>query len=238
MNQERMVRMFSQIQRWTHFHMIHFMLAFIITGLPLASPKFGFIAKALGTPIAFTAKTLGVSPFEQTMSAYAIGIQACRVLHRITALLALAVLIPFFVVEFFRSKEWQIWPEEWSFSAFANGIKSALSWYLLKKPQRFGKYDPAQKFYTWAAGIGFLLMYISGFVLWFRDYFTEGAWHAAHMIHSIVFYLALIFLIMHVVFATLIPEHAPGIEAMFAHGYAPEDWVKEHHPLWYEKIKG
>ena len=43
-NGETNIIAFNGLQRWFHKHIIHFMVIFIITGLPIFSTKFSFLA--------------------------------------------------------------------------------------------------------------------------------------------------------------------------------------------------
>lgn len=225
------VEAFSENQIWAHKHLIHFMLAFIITGLPQISQDwFGWIAVLLGEPLTFL--------FGGTYDAYSLGIQIARWIHRLSAVGLTLVIIPFVIKELANIRKWEIWPECWSLKCLSDGIKQLNDYYLRKKHVEFGKYNVGQKFWTWLAAITLFFMGVSGFIMWFRGYFSADVWRLAHIIHDVGFYIFMIMLPIHVYLALLIPEHRPMVGAMFRTGKLPVDFVKEHHPKWFKKITG
>jgi len=227
---EKFVRAFTEAQIWVHKHLIHFTAAFLLTGLPLISGDwFGWIATALGYPLS--------NLFGNAYSAYSLGLQIARWIHRLSALGLATVIVPYGVLQLFRIRQWEIWPECWSLSCLTRGIGELIDYYVRKKRPNFGKYNVGQKLWTWAAAIGVIWMYATGLVLWFRDSFSPATWELAHTLHDIGFFLAVIGLAVHVYLATMIPEHRPMLDAMFRTGTLPEEFVKEHHPKWYEKLK-
>ena len=44
------VQAFSQMQMWYHKHIIHIMIFFVLTGLPIFSEQFRFLAYIFGVP--------------------------------------------------------------------------------------------------------------------------------------------------------------------------------------------
>ena len=223
------VEAFSETQIWFHKHLIHFMLAFIITGLPqIQKDWFGWIAILLGEPLNMV---LG-----GTYDAYSLGIQIARWIHRLSAVGLTLVLIPFVVRELANFKKWEIWPECWSLKCFNDGVKQLIDYYLHKKHVEIGKYNLGQKFWTWLAAITLFFMGLSGFIMWFRGYFSADVWRIAHLIHDIGFYIFMIMLPVHAYLAVALPEHRPMVGAMFRTGTLPLEFVKEHHPKWYKKL--
>ncbi len=228
---EGMIRAFKESQMWVHMHLIHFVAAFIVSGLPLISRDwFGWIASAVGYPIS---EVLGGS-----YAPYSMGIQILRWIHRISAFGLALVLVPYILLEIFRITSWESWPECWSLGCLSRGIRELIDYYVHKRRVEFGKYNLGQKLWIWLAALGLIWMYSTGIVLWFRDWFDPGLWSLAHELHDIGFFLAVILLAVHVYLATMIPEHRPMLDAMFRTGYLPEEFVRDHHPRWYRKLKG
>ncbi len=227
---ERQLRVFSELQIWVHKHLIHFTAAFLLTGLILVGGEtFRVLGEILGYPIA--------EIFAPEYDAYSAGVQVARWIHRLSALGLAFVLVPFFFVEIFRAAKWESWPECWSLECFKQGLRNMIDYYLGRGHPEFGKYNLGQKCWIWVASIGMVIMYITGIIMWFRDSFSVTVWEYAHLIHVIGFYLSIIFLAVHVYLATMIPEHRPMVTAMFRTGTVPEEFVKEHHPRWYEKVR-
>lgn len=78
---------------------------------------------------------------------------------------------------------------------------------------------------------------VSGFVLWFRSYFSQEMVEAMRMTHDVSFIVIVVTLVFHVYFA-LFPPNRYGLDAMFGNGLMDEKTVRDHHDLWYDKIKG
>ena len=87
---EKRVQLFTSMQVWYHKHIIHFMMFFIITGLPLVSDYFSWIAYMVGIPF-----SLGAASSLTSSDVLATGVQICRIIHRISAVLWLLISIPF-----------------------------------------------------------------------------------------------------------------------------------------------
>ncbi len=235
----REIKVFSELEIWAHKHAIHFAAALIITGLiisaqKLPSPLSGFfewLAYALGTPASKAAALMGTSPLEQGYDAYSLGVQVARVVHRLAGIGLAAVGIAWLLGELPRARKWQIWPE----GGLGEAIKNLIDYYIGKKEPRFGKYNLGQKLWILGVVVGFTLLFISGVIMWFRDSFSPSTWELAHTIHVWLAWLGIAGLIVHVYLAIGLPEHRPMIRAMFRTGTLPEDFVRKHHPLYYEK---
>jgi len=225
----REVEAMSESQIWFHKHLIHFMAAFIATGLPQIWPEqFGWIALILGYPLNVV---VGGDP-------YSVGIAVARWIHRLAAVGLVATMIPFAVKQLADIGKWEIWPECWSPSCFARGVRNLVDYYVHKRHVEVGKYNLGQKLWTWIAAITLVAMGWSGMVLWFRDSFDPSLWALAHTVHDIGFFIFMIMLPVHIYLAAVIPEHRPMVEAMFRTGKLPLEYVKKHHPKWYRKIVG
>ncbi len=224
----RQVRAFTHFQRFYHRHLIYLMFFFILSGLPLISESFHWIAYVFSFPFNFLS--------EGNADMLAIGMQVVRVVHRVTALIFVLITIPFGIVMLLRVNRWQVWPERWGVSALAEGAGELKKNYVEFGHARFGKYNMGQKAAFWAFFFGLLVILASGFVLWFRDLFSPAAIDAARIGHDIAFAIIVLTLVMHIYFG-LFPRNRYGLEAMFRTGTVDEDIVKEHHGAWYEKIK-
>jgi len=224
----RQVRAFTNLQRFYHRHLIYLTFFFILTGLPLISEFFHWIAYVFSFPFNFLA--------EGNSDMLAAGMQVVRVIHRVTALIFILVTIPFSIAMLLRVNRWQVWPERWGLSAISEGVSELKKNYVDFGHARFGKYNIGQKAAFWAFFLGLAVLLVSGFVLWFRDLFSAGAVDAARIGHDVAFALIVLTLVLHIYFA-LFPRNRYGLEAMFRTGTMDEDIVKGHHPKWHEKIK-
>ncbi len=224
------VRTFSEMQIWVHKHLIHFVAAFFLTGLPLISKDwFGWLAYLYSYPVSVV-----IGP---VYDPYSLGMEIARLIHRLSAFGLALVLIPFFLGELGALRRMEIWPECWSWSCFKKGISDMVDFYIHKKPAVFPKYNLGQKGWIWTVLIGMIIMYITGIIMWFRGMFSPSIWGWAHLIHDIGFFIAAIGLIIHVYMAVLIPEHRPMVRAMFRTGRLTEEYVSKHLPKWLQKSK-
>jgi formate dehydrogenase subunit gamma len=56
-------------------------------------------------------------------------------------------------------------------------------------------------------------------------------------VHAASFVVIGVFLIVHL-YLSLLPMNRQALNAMFEDGRLPIDYVKSHHPIWYEKLTG
>jgi formate dehydrogenase subunit gamma len=239
-NNEETIIAFTRLQRSFHNHLLHFMVFFIITGLPLLSTSFSFLGSLFAIPYDFIGSvytdlsTSGLTDNERL----AAGLQVARIIHRLTALLFLIMAIPFVAVHLAHIRKWAIWPENsWSPVAFFNGIKGLWINYVSLGHVRIGKFNVGQKLFAWTMIVAITAITASGFVLMFRDLFSQGTQEFCRFVHAASFVIICVFLIVHL-YLSLLPMNRQALNAMFGDGCLPIDYVKSHHPIWYEKLTG
>ena len=231
---------FTRFQRSYHKYLLHFMALFIITGLPLLSTKFSFLASLFAIPYDF----IGSQYMEMSNSGLtgnerlAAGLQFARIAHRLTALLFLIMSLPFVVVQLAHIRKWALWPESsWSPAAFFDGMKGLWVHYVSLGHVRIGKFNVGQKLFAWTMIVAVTAITASGFVLMFRDVFSQGIQEFSHFVHSASFVVIGVFLIIHL-YLSLLPMNRKALSAMFGEGELPVDYVKNHHQIWYEELTG
>ena len=231
---------FTQLQRSFHNHLLHFMVFFIITGLPLLSTNFSFLASLFAIPYDFLGSnytelaTSGLTDNERL----AMGLQVARIIHRLTALFFVIMAIPFVAVQLIHIRSWAIWPEEsWRPSAFFDGIKGLWVNYISFGHVRIGKFNVGQKLFAWTMIMAITAITASGFVLMFRDLFSQGIQEFSRFVHAASFVIIGVFLIVHL-YLSLMPMNRQSLYAMFRDGTLPLDYVRSHHSIWYEKLTG
>ncbi len=225
------VQAFSQMQMWYHKHIIHIMIFFVLTGLPIFSEQFRFLAYIFGVPANWLAGgTAGSAEI------FATGIQVARTLHRVMALIFALVSIPFVLVMLKDIGKWDIWPNRWGIGAFFSGMGEVSKIYLSFKHGRTGKYNAGQKLGAWVIITTTVLMAVSGFILMFRDLYSAGLVANMQAVHAGSFVVLGAMLVVHMYFG-MHPINRHGLKAIFRTGEIDEKTVKEHHPLWYEKLK-
>ena len=238
-NCETNIIAFNGLQRWFHKQIIHFMVIFIITGLPIFSTKFSFLASFFSVSADFITTadhelaTVGFTSAELLAK----GLQVARVLHRFTALLFILTAIPFAIHMLINIRQWKVWPEEsWSPAALLKGFGELWKTYILFGHGRFGKFNTGQKLFAWTMIISVIAITGSGFILMFRDFFTIALQEQARFIHVVSFIIIFLFLPIHI-YLSLIPMNRHGLRAIFRDGNMPVSTIKEHHPIWYEQLK-
>lgn len=228
-NTNQKIEVFNQIIIWYHKHIIHFMLFFIITGLPILSNKFSILAYIFGIPVSLFA---GANTSAEILS---IGVQVARIFHRVTALFFLLTTIPFVIVMLKDISSWQIWPEKWGIKPFFNGFSDLYKTYIKFEHPEIGKYNMGQKLFAWFIIFSMVVMTITGLMLTFRDSYTLEALQWAKSLHGTFFILIIFFLIIHMYIGTH-PINRCGLIAIFRTGETDLEHIKEKHPKWYKKI--
>ena len=132
----------------------------------------------------------------------------------------------------------------WLFVLFVRGNMPSpridLQW-VLKGGGLFGshahadRYNAGEKLWFWVASIGGLAVIVSGLVLDFPIFGqTRATMEFYHLIHSVAAVVLIVFAIGHIFMGTA------ALEATFEvmkTGYCDANWAKEHHDIWYEKVK-
>ena len=119
-------------------------------------------------------------------------------------------------------------------------FKVDLAW-LLKGGGMFGGhassycYNAGEKMWFWLAMLGGLLVVVTGLVLDFPIFGQDrGMMAFSHVVHTISAVIILAVALGHIYMGTIAVEGA--FEGM-ATGYCDANWAKEHHDLWYDKVK-
>lgn len=239
-NHQETLIAFTRLQRSFHNHLLHFMVFFIITGLPLLSTSFSFLGSLFAMPYDFIGSvytdlsTSGLTDNERL----AVGLQVARIIHRLTALLFLIMALPFVIVHLINIRDWAIWPEDsWRPATFFDGIKGLWVNYVSLGHARFGKFNVGQKLFAWTMIAAITAITASGFVLMFRDHFSQGTQEFCRFVHAASFVVIGVFLVVHL-YLSLLPMNRQALNAMFGDGSLPIDYIKSHHQIWYEKLTG
>lgn len=218
------------MQMWFHKHIIHFMVLFIATSLPIIAPTaFSWLAWLYGIPLS---AIVNVQSHGETL---ALGVKAARVVHWAAGLFFTITAIPFAASMYAARNSWEIWPDAIGINALAKGLEQLKKRYLFNKDAEMGKYNTGQKGLAWLMIIGVSAMIITGIMLMLRTALPEGIIGFARFIHDIFFILIAVALIFHVYLATH-PINRAGLKAIFGDGEIEEEEVRQHHPLWWDKL--
>lgn len=225
------IEAFSRMQIWFHKHTIHFMIFFVITGLPILAPvAFGWLAWFFGYPVG------AVTGSTDNAAILSVGMQVARVVHRVVALLFALTVIPFVATMIAIRRHWEIGFEEFSIDGFKFGLEQLKRRYLLYTDARMGKYNIGQKMLAHLIFLGMSAMLVSGLMLVFRNSLPLMAIAGARFVHDFFFITMSLALIVHVYLATHQINRA-GLDAIFGDGMMDAEEVKHHHPLWWAKLR-
>lgn len=221
---------YSSLEMWFHKHMIHFVAFLSLSGLPILSDKFQFIAYAIGYPINYFT---GDMNSEHILAS---GISFLRVIHWASAFALTGIMIPFILAMSRKILTLSIWPDRWGMVAIVEGVGEMKKNYIDLKHAEFGKMNTGQKASAWVIVIAMSVIVISGYMLVFRSALTHDFISIARGAHAISYVVLMITLMIHIYFATH-PANKAAYNAMFKTGEMDEEYVKSHHPLWYRKLQ-
>jgi len=225
------VKAYHPLEMAFHKNMIRLVIFLVITGLPFFSKSFSFIAYGVGYPM---------SEFLGNGEPLSTGLTFLRTIHWFSGFMLTLIATIFLVAMVLKIRRLSIWPDRWGIEAIVDGVRQMRLYYLQNKPGRFGKMNMGQKASAWVMFFAMLTMIISGIVLVFRNIdgnlLESSASLLIRNIHTVSFVVLAGVVVVHIFFA-LLPSNAKAFKAMFQTGEMDEEHVKEHHPLWYEKIK-
>ena len=172
------------------------------------------------------------------------GVHNRGVIHRVAAVLLMAnVLHHLFYMFFSREgrKEFRdLLLSRRDIDDFLQSLRYNLG--TSNEYPRFGKYGYREKFQYWGASVGTVLIAATGFMLWGESYamavFPKFALDLAIIIHGYQGLLAFVILFFwHLYNVHLHPSSFPMNNAWLT-GKVSVEWLREEHPLEYEKLKG
>ena len=221
---------FSRMQIWFHKHVIHFMVLFVATGLPMLSPRFSWLAWVYGLPLS---AAFGVQGEGEIV---ALGVQAARAVHWAAACFFTLTAVAFALAMLPSWRRWQVWPDRIGIGALRDGAAELRHRYVTFTPANVGKYNMGQKALVWIMVVGVAAMIASGFVLMLRASVALEWVGFARFVHVLFFVLIAVALILHVYLATH-PINRAGLHAMFGNGEIDAEVVRRDQPLWWSRLR-
>ena len=218
-HQERTFPRFSISQRWEHAVLLLSGLTLLLTGLPQKYRDLAISQDLLSTPD---------------------RVELIRQIHHIAAIvLALEAIYHLGRIIYLMAKRrlpgdllptWQ--------DVLDAGQMIQYLLFLRKEKPKFGRYNFEQKVTYWFVFFGFLIMGISGFIIWFPIFFTKflpgGVVPAAKLAHSTEAVVAAIFIIVWHVYHV----HLERTNLSMFTGRLSEDEMREYHEKEYERLTG
>ena len=143
MNSNKKVLAYTSLERWFHKTMLICVALLTISGLPILSDYFHFIAYTMGYPMNYFAGDMNSTHI------LASGMTFLRTIHWGTAFLLTAAMIPFVISMLRKIVTWSIWPDVWGAKAAVDGVVEMKKNYIDLEHAEFGKMNTGQKASAW-----------------------------------------------------------------------------------------
>ena len=216
-HQENTYQRFDLGQRWEHIILILSATVLLLTGLPQKYRDFSWSQDLLSTP-----ERLELIRQIHHIAAIVLALEALYHLGRAIYLMAR------------RKLPGDMFPT-WQDVLDAGQMLQYL-FFLRKEKPRFGKYNFEQKVTYWFLFFGFLMMGVSGFIIWFPEFFTKflpgGVVPAAKLMHSTESVVAAIFILIWHVYHV----HFERLNLSIFTGRLSEKEMREFHAKEYERL--
>ncbi|HEY3311563.1 MAG TPA: cytochrome b/b6 domain-containing protein [Anaerolineales bacterium] len=216
--QEKTYLRFNLGQRWEHMLLILSATTLLLTGLPQKYRDFSWSQHLLSTPE---------------------RLELIRQIHHIAAIvLTIEALyhIGRAIIQMARRKLPGDMLPNWQDVIDAGQMVQYLLFIRKEKP-KFGKYNFEQKVTYWFVFFGFLFMIVSGFIIWFPEFFTKfipgGVVPAAKLTHSTESIIAAIFILIWHVYHV----HIERLNLSIFTGRLTEKEMREFHGKEYERLE-
>ena len=124
-----------------------------------------------------------------------------------------------------------VFPEDFEWFKTAGGYL----WHVDKVAET-GKYNPGQKmFFLTVAAFG-LLMFVTGFFMWFQESFPLGSdlLHWLYPLHALGFVVIFAFFFVHLYLGTI---GNPGTVQAMISGWVTRAWIRKQHPGWLKEME-
>jgi len=217
---------FSSLQRTLHAFMMVSFFGLVLTGLPLHFAHAGWarwLVRALG------------------------GLQTAGFIHRVCAIVTLGYFFTHVGTLLYRMRDRKLSMQMlWGPDSMVpkpkdiTDIVQMFKWFLGRGARpRFERYSYMEKFDYWAVFWGVAIIGSSGLLLWFPEFFARfvpgWAFNVATIVHGDEALLAMSFIFtIHFFNVHLRPEKFP-IDLVIFTGRATQGYMKEEHPLEYER---
>ncbi|MBK6488379.1 MAG: hypothetical protein IPF98_16300 [Gemmatimonadetes bacterium] len=220
------IRRFTPVERLTHGLMVASFFGLVLSGLPLHFSQ---------------------APWARTMMGIFGGVQGAGVFHRFCGVITFGYFflhLGMLAGRFSRAadkREFLLGPRSMVPSLKdARDVAGMFRWFFRRGPRpMFDRYSYMEKFDYWAVFWGIAIIGGSGLLLWFPIFFSRflPGWifNVATIVHGDEALLAMGFIFtIHFFNSNLRPEKFP-IDVVIFTGRARESYMKEEHPLEYER---
>ncbi len=198
------IERYTRWQRFIHAAVALLMVLLILSGLALFHPALFFLSDLFG------------------------GGTWNRILHPWLGV----VLVVGFALVFVRFVPDNLWRRE--DSQWLRQIPDVLAKRDDKLPA-IGRYNAGVKIIFWGMTVFILLLLVSGIALWdtyFASAFSIEVRRIAAVVHAVVAWLAILFLIVHVYAAIWVRGTMQGM----TQGRVTAGWARKHHRKWFDEL--
>lgn len=217
--QEKTFQRFDISQRWEHLVLFISTTVLLLTGLPQKYREFEWSQILLSTPE---------------------RVELIQQIHHIAAIVfTLEILFHLGRAIYLmtqRKLPGDIFPVTQDVKDAGHMLQYLL--FMRSDKPKFGRYNFEQKVTYWFLFFGFGIMLISGFIIWFPEWFSwwlpGGAIPAAKMAHSTESIVAFIFLVVWHIYHV----HLERLNLSIFTGRLSEKEMKEFHTKEYERLNG
>jgi formate dehydrogenase subunit gamma len=214
---EKTYQRFDLGQRWEHLVLILSATVLLLTGLPQKYRDFSWSQDLLSTP-----ERLELIRQIHHIAAIVLALEAIYHLGRAIYLMAR------------RKLPGDMFPTGQDVLDAGQMLRYLL--FLRKDKPKFGRYNFEQKVTYWFIFFGFLLMGVSGFIIWFPEFFTQflpgGVIPAAKLAHSTESVVAAIFILIWHFYHV----HFERLNLSIFTGRLSEHEMREFHAKEYERL--
>jgi len=224
MSEEKKYLRMSKNERIQHFLLLISFIVLVITGFWLKFPEAWWVK--------WIVYIIGENAFE-----------ARSIIHRVASVVLIVASVYHLVYISFSNKGRKLvmdfLPRKSDISEFTGSMK-----YLVGKSDvkpRFGRFSYIEKMEYWAVVWGTVIMGLTGFVLWFKDFFFKYISNTGMDIATAIHYYeailaSLAILVWHFYFIFMNPDVAPMNKAWLS-GYLTKEEMEHEHPRELEEIE-
>jgi formate dehydrogenase subunit gamma len=216
--QEKTFLRFNLGQRWEHMILFLSATVLILTGLPQKYRELSWSQYLLSTPE---------------------RVELIRQIHHIAAIILTIEAVYHLGLAIYQLSKRKLSAEMFPTTQDVRDAGQMILYLLFirKDKPKFGRYNFEQKVTYWFIFFGFLLMIISGFIIWFPILFTQflpgGVVPAAKMMHSTESIVAVIFILIWHFYHV----HIERLNLSIFTGRLSEQEMKEYHAKELERLE-
>ncbi len=201
-----MIKVTSGYERFVHWMLAISCLLLCYTGLGMMYQELNFLGAITG------------------------GLKGLKVLHNFTGVVfGVALLLA--IQMWWKEAGVFVFPEDLDWFKTAGGYL----WHVDKVAET-GKYNPGQKMFFLTIALFGLLMFVTGFFMWFPDKFPLGveALRWIYTLHAFGFLVIFAFFFVHLYLGTV---GNPGTVQAMISGWVTRAWLKKQHPKWLKEME-